>query len=181
MRALAFTGMPGSGKSEAVAVARAHGVPVVRMGDLVFEETRRQGLDLGRAGEVAHEARGRHGADVWARRTVERLSSPPFSEAPLVVVDGVRSLPELSFFREALGRSFVLVAVTAPDAVRHGRLEARGRSDAAEPAVARDERERGWGIEKAIARADVTIANDGPVDELRERIWALLSKELGPA
>ncbi|HIG99167.1 MAG TPA: AAA family ATPase, partial [Thermoplasmata archaeon] len=43
MKIIAFTGMPASGKSEAVQLAKDKGIPVIRMGDLVWEETQRQG------------------------------------------------------------------------------------------------------------------------------------------
>jgi dephospho-CoA kinase len=44
MKIIAFVGMPASGKSEASAVARSLNIPVVSMGDVVREETARQGL-----------------------------------------------------------------------------------------------------------------------------------------
>ena len=47
MKIIAFTGMPASGKSEAVQLAKDKGIPVIRMGDLVWEETRRQGQTTG--------------------------------------------------------------------------------------------------------------------------------------
>jgi dephospho-CoA kinase len=46
VRVVAFTGMPASGKSAAVAVAREQGFPVFRMGDLVIDEVKRRGLPL---------------------------------------------------------------------------------------------------------------------------------------
>ena len=75
MRVIGFTGMPGSGKSEAMEVAKARSIPVVRMGDMIWEEVERQGLprDAKHVGDVANAMRASHGKDVWARRTVERV------------------------------------------------------------------------------------------------------------
>ncbi|HEC81032.1 MAG TPA: hypothetical protein ENI42_01220, partial [Thermoplasmatales archaeon] len=38
MKTIAFTGMPGSGKTEAVKIAKELEIPVIRMGDCVWEE-----------------------------------------------------------------------------------------------------------------------------------------------
>ena len=38
MKIIAFTGMPFSGKSEAVQIARDLDIPVIRMGDMVWED-----------------------------------------------------------------------------------------------------------------------------------------------
>src|SRR5688572_2957844 len=75
VRVVGFTGMPGSGKSEAMEVAKARGHPVVRMGDLIWEEVDRQGLprDARHVGQVANGMRETHGKDVWAKRTAERV------------------------------------------------------------------------------------------------------------
>jgi len=72
MKIIAFTGMPASGKSEAVQLAKDKGIPVIRMGDMVWEETKRQGkpLDDKNVGDVAHSMREKNGMDIWAKRTV---------------------------------------------------------------------------------------------------------------
>ena len=75
VKAVGFTGMPGSGKSEAMAVAKELGYPVVRMGDLIWEEVDRQGLERisKNVGAVANGMRESHGPDIWALRTIERI------------------------------------------------------------------------------------------------------------
>ena len=45
MNVYGFVGLPGSGKSEAAAVARDLGIPVVTMGDVIRQECRDRGLD----------------------------------------------------------------------------------------------------------------------------------------
>ena len=46
MIVIAFAGMAGSGKGEAMKIAHEYDIPVVRMGDLVWEETKRKDLEL---------------------------------------------------------------------------------------------------------------------------------------
>ncbi len=76
---LAFTGMPASGKGEAVNVARnavpGQELPVVRMGDLIWERCQELGFELTpeNVGRVANEEREKQGKDVWAWGTVARI------------------------------------------------------------------------------------------------------------
>ena len=63
MKILAFTGMPCSGKTEAVKVAKEMDIPVIRMGDAVWREVKHQGLELNdkNVGDVANNMREKHG------------------------------------------------------------------------------------------------------------------------
>lgn len=172
--------MPGSGKSEAMSVARQMGLPVVRMGDLIWEEVDRQGLprDAEHVGRVADTMRKEHGDDVWALRTVARLRALA-ADAPLVLVDGVRSNHEVEVFRRELGDDFTLVAIHTDPDERYGRMTRRARDD--DPLQdaghkARDEREMGWGIARTIALADAMLVNDGPLEEFHQATRRLLER-----
>lgn len=180
MRVVGITGMPGSGKSEAVAVARERGHPVVRMGDLVWEEVERQGLprEAGVVGRVAHAMREQHGADVWALRTVARVREAS-DGAAIVLIDGIRSNHEVEVFRRELGHDFLLVAIHTDPDERHARLTRRARDD--DPAdhgahADRDQRELGWGIARTIALADEMVVNDDTLDTFRRRVARLLDQ-----
>jgi dephospho-CoA kinase/membrane-associated phospholipid phosphatase len=182
VRIIGFTGMPGSGKSEAMEVAKARGHPVVRMGDLIWEEVGRQGLprDAKHVGEVASSMRERHGKDVWSRRTVERVRQVLAGAAvSVVLIDGIRNFEEVDTFRKELGQQFVLVAIHTDPEHRFGRMIRRGRADdSPDVAVlrARDEREMGWGIARTIALADEMVVNDGSLEQFRARVAALLDR-----
>jgi dephospho-CoA kinase len=180
IKVVAFTGMPGAGKSEAVRVARELGAQVLRMGDAVWEEVRDRGLPLEASvvGRVASEMRESHGADVWARRTLEAVDRT----AELVVIDGLRTHMELGAFREVLGGDFVLVLVDCPEEVRFRRVTARARDDdtlSREAFLERDRRELGWGLGEVLEAADVVIDNSGSVEELHARVRALLVDRSG--
>ncbi len=180
MRVVAFTGMPGAGKSEAVAEAKRRGLPIVSMGDFVRQAVKSQGLpgtdeNLGR---IATQMRKEKGADYWAQRTCDNVLDDHQDEG-LVIIDGVRTLAEIEVFRRRLGTSFHLVAITVPDAVRAQRLIERQRSD--DPAdvrkmEARDKREIGWGILEAIASADTVLNNSPPLSEFRLHVSELFDK-----
>jgi dephospho-CoA kinase len=173
---VAFTGMPGSGKTAAVQVAVDRGLQVLRMGDAVWDEVKRRGLPLKAdvVGQVADEMRGTHGADVWARRTLKKVDP----DAKLVVIDGLRSLAELEVFKAALGDDFVLVHILCPTEVRMKRITGRGRQDdttTEEDFRARDERELSWGLAEVLEEAEVVISNTGTEQELRLNVAYLLS------
>ncbi|MEM4729714.1 MAG: AAA family ATPase [Thermoplasmata archaeon] len=177
MKVLLIAGMPGAGKSEAVKVAEEMGVPVVRMGDLVREEVVSRGFDLNRTNlaSVASAARKKLGADIWARRTLPRIP-----RAPLVVIDGCRSLEEANFFRRTLGRSIFIVGIHASPRSRWKRLRERARRDdpkTPEEFRERDRQELEWGLGDVIATADVMVVNEGRKGALRAQMRALL---LGP-
>ena len=179
MKVIAFTGMPASGKSEAVQLAKGKGIPVVRMGDLVWEETKRQGkpLDDKHVGAVADGMRKQYGMDVWARRTVERIQT--LKKAPMVVIDGVRNMEEIDYFKKVLGPEFLVVAVDAPDELRRKRAIARGRTDDSKnlkDLEDRDKREIRWGLQKVIADADIVIPNNGALDVFRKRVATVMQQ-----
>jgi dephospho-CoA kinase len=182
MKIIAFTGMPASGKSEAVQLAKDKKIPVVRMGDLVWEETKRQGkpLDDQHVGEVANDMRTKHGMDVWARRTVERIKT--LNSPAIVVIDGVRNMEEIEFFKKTLGSDFLVISVDAPDKIRRKRAVARGRVDDSKDLKdleERDRREIRWGLQKVIADADIVIPNSGTLNSFRNRVADVLQQLTG--
>jgi dephospho-CoA kinase len=176
MRVIAFTGMPGAGKSVAVEVAKKRNIPVLRMGDFIWEEVRRRGMpiDSGSVAEVAMQMRTDFGPGVWAEKTVDRLQSMRTEAA---AIDGVRSEAELEVFRHRLGADFTLVAIHASRPTRKARLLSRQRQDDVRDEgefLARDERELGWGLGRVIALADVMLVNEEAMPSLEEQVERLL-------
>ena len=180
MNIFGFTGMPWSGKSEAVKIAKGKGIPVYRMGDLVWKEVEQRNLALNaeNVGKVAQEMRKKYGNTVWAEKTVKEILKNP--QDSTIIIDGIRSIEEVQFFRSKLSDSFKVVAITAPDELRHKRAKKRNRIDDSlsdKDIQRRDERERGWGIEKVINEADIIIDNGFSLASFREKIHALFSNE----
>jgi len=179
MKIIAFTGMPASGKSEAVQLAKDKGIPVIRMGDMVWEETKRQGkpLDDKNVGDVAHSMREKNGMDIWAKRTVEKIHS--LKKSPLLVIDGVRNMDEIEYFKKELGRDFLVIAIDAPDELRRKRAISRGRTDDSQnlkDLEERDKREIHWGLQKVIANADIVIPNNGSLEDFKKQVLIVFKK-----
>lgn len=164
MKVICVTGMPAAGKEEFQKVAAQEGYVIVRMGDVVRDEARRRGIPItdGAVGGMAHAERQKHGVAVWAERTIPHVGSHR------VCIDGLRSPAELATFRKAFGHGLVVFAITASPETRWERVQRRQREDDArtwEEFIRRDERERGWGLEDVIASADVTIRNEGTLEQ----------------
>lgn len=183
MTVFGIVGLPGSGKSEAAAVARELDVPVVTMGDVIRGACRDRGLDPAtHHGEVAKALREENGPAAIAEASLPHIEDG-LETNEHVVVDGIRSDVEVERFQDAFGEVFLLVSVEAPFETRADRLDLRGRDasveEGGESLADRDKRERGFGMGEAMEMADVTIKNTGSLAAFQERIEALLTD--GPA
>lgn len=166
-------GMPGSGKSIVIEAARRLCLPVYSMGDVVREETlRRHGIitpDL--MVETSRKLREEQGEEIIAVKTYEKISEKDV----IVVIDGVRSLREIEYFKKA--GDVVIVAIHASPNTRYKRLLERKRPGDPvryEDFVKRDLTELGFGIGDVIALADYMIINEGSVDEALTRSLEIL-------
>lgn len=174
MRVIGTVGLAGSGKGEAATVARSLGIPVVTMGDVVREACRERGLDPAtHHGAIATALREEEGPGAVAERTLPRIRAA-LEENDTVLVDGIRSDIEVDRFEAAFGKDFVLVSVEAPRELRAERLSSRGRDaaegDGGESLRSRDERELGFGMGRAMDRADIVIENVDSLEVFHDRI-----------
>jgi len=184
MTVIGIVGLPGSGKSEAAAVAGSEGVPVVTMGDVIRAECRDRGLDPATYhGEVATALREENGPDAIAARSLP-LVEERLADNGTVLVDGIRSDVEVGRFREAFGDAFRLVEVDAPRSLRAERLDLRdrdaGADEGGESLAERDERELGFGMGEAMEMADLTVDNTGTLEEFHAAVRALLDDHSHP-
>lgn len=179
MRVIGTVGMPGSGKSEAAAVAEEFGVPVVIMGDVIRQACRDRGLDPAKHhGRIAQQLREERGPGAIAERSLPIIREH-LEDSDVVLVDGIRSDVEVEQFREAFDDAFTLVEVHAPYDLRRERIEGRGRPGDVdgESLESREERELEFGMGEAIEAADVTVENTGSLEEFHGRVTELLTGE----
>jgi dephospho-CoA kinase len=179
MRVIGTVGLPGSGKSEAAAVARRLDIPVVTMGDVIREVCRNRGHDPAEHhGTVAKSLREEEGPAAIAERSLPIIKTK-LELSETVLVDGLRSDIELDCFRDAFGDDFILVSIEAPFKSRVKRLDKRGRdeTDLDETALQkREERELGFGMGEAMDRADVVIENTESLSKFHETIQYFLTQ-----
>jgi dephospho-CoA kinase len=174
---IGLAGMPGSGKSIVVETAQEEGYTVVIMGDIVREETKKRGLELTpkNVGKVMLELRKTSGNGVIAEKCVPKILQ---SKTERVIVDGIRSLNEVSVFEKHFSR-FSLVGVHSSPETRFNRLNRRHRSD--DPSEwklfqERDMRELGVGLGNALAMAEYLITNENGKDSTKSKAKEILRR-----
>ena len=175
---IGFVGFPGSGKSEATAVAQAHGFVVVAMGDAVRSYMRERGIELSEknVGAIANELRARHGMDAIAQMCIPAVRALPSQK---VVIDGLRGVAEVDAYRREFNNNFKLIAIAASPEVRFERVKSRSRPDDAlsfQGFEEKDERELAWGLEEALSTADCHISNEGSLDELKFSVSKVIER-----
>ncbi len=180
MKIIAFVGLPLSGKSTAAEIAREMGIPVVVMGDVVREETKKRGLELTdeNVGKVASELRKKEGMDAIAKRIIPKIRELGKNHGA-VVVDGIRGIAEVERLKKEFGEDFILIAIECPLEIRFQRALKRKREDdvkTIEDLKKRDERELSWSMEEAIKIADFTIENTSTLEEFKEKVRTLLDR-----
>jgi dephospho-CoA kinase len=171
-----ITGMPGSGKSVISETARSLGLKVVVMGDIIREEAEARGIKKTPAslGELMLALRKEEGNEIVAKRCLSKVSGDK-----VAVIEGVRSLEELNYFRR--NASVVLLAVHASPNTRFQRLLRRGRPDDPKDLKTfeeRDMRELHVGIGSVIALADKVFINEGTMEELIKSVREFFEREI---
>ena len=172
-----LAGMPGSGKSIIVKVARECGYDVVVMGDVIREEAERRRLEPNpeNLGKIMLELRRSEGNVVVAKRCIPKIQKMAKSK---VIVDGIRSLSEVDEFKESFPK-FGFIAVHSSPETRFKRIYLRRRSDDPETweiFYERDMRELSVGLGDAIAMADWVIVNEGELEAVKEKVREILRR-----
>ena len=173
---IGLTGPNAAGKGEAAAALRALGFAYHSLSDAVREAALQRGRTTGRDDLIltGNELRREGGAGILAELTLPKLGERD-------LVDSIRNPAEVEVLRGVPG--FLLLGVTALPEVRFERARRRkGRGDAvaslrsfldkeaeentADPAAQQ--------LGATFALADRIIANDGSIEELHDKIVALL-------
>ena len=146
----------------------------VRMGDVVWDEVERRGLEVNseNAGRVANELREKEGMDAIAKRCIPRIKTQ-VEKGKKVIVDGIRGIREVKTLRKEFKDKFYLIAVEATPETRYERIRERKREDdteSFEEFKEKEKRELNWGLKEAIDSAGYKITNEGSLEELEEKI-----------
>lgn len=175
-KVIAISGMPGAGKGVAAEAAKQLGLTVLALGDVIREETERRGLEPTptNVGNVMLQLRVDEGPAAVAKRLLPKVEAV---HSPTVVVEGIRSIHELTELRSRF--DVVTVGIHASPQTRFQRLLARGRSDDPKTWVVfqeRDLRELDVGLGQVIALADDIVVNESGILELQNYFKKVISK-----
>jgi dephospho-CoA kinase len=173
MKILIIVGMPAAGKNIARIYAEERGLPYFATGDLVREEVGRRGIERTpeNMARLSTELRGEDGMGVTRLALISAMKTG----APVVMLEGMRSWPEVELIRK--NAPSVVVAFVAPLPLRRERIISRGRSDDSVTAFEeRDGREISYGTATPIALADEYILNTGTLEEALETMNAIVRK-----
>ena len=178
IRLIAFVGMPGAGKTEAVDYLVKKGWPNIYFGGIMYDEMAKAGIEVTAESQqiFREQLREREGKDFIAKRAVERINNLLEAGQRNIVLDGVYSWSEYKMLKSELHKALEVIAIVAPRRVRHRRLANRPeRPFTADEAMKRDYTEI-ENIEKGgpIAIADHYIINDETLDVLHEKIDSIM-------
>ena len=175
MIAIGAVGFNGSGKDALIEyLHETHGLPMLSMGDLVRAMAAERGIRPTRSNlhEISHQAIKQYGAEVFARRLIARIQERSWDA---VGITGIRTPADARAFREHFGQDFLLVHVRVGDP--HTRFErVRRRDEARDPGsyarfLQQDQEEKEmFHIEETIQQADITIDNDGTLQDFHRTI-----------
>ena len=169
--------MPGAGKSMVADAFRNAGHPLIIMGDVIREETRKRGLEANpeNTKKVMLDLRETHGPGAVATYCVDGLCN---QDSDIVVIEGCRSIAEIDVFDDYADEVVTICVHTSPK-IRFSRLQERNREDAPstwEVFRERDIRELSVGLGAVIALSDVMLINEGSLEEIQNSSQELVAK-----
>ena len=175
---IAFVGLAGAGKSEAVEYMTSKGFPKVYFGGVVLDAMTEAGLEHTQANEkpFREELRAREGKDFVVKRIISQIHDLVAAGQRRIVADGLYTWTEHKALKHEFSNNLIVVAIVAPRHLRHHRLTKRP----IRPLTIEEANERDWAeienLEKGgpIAIADNFIANDGSLEDLH----TVIDKEL---
>ena len=170
MKVMGISGMPGSGKSIISDIAAERGAIIVSMGDIIREEAKKRGES---SKETAKNLRKEFGEYIVSELTIKKIKKIQEEGVEnTIVVEGIRSLPEVEMFRENFD-NFIILSIFANPALRFERLKIRQREDDSDDYNVfkeRDYTELKFGIGSVISLSDKLIINESDMESCIEEI-----------
>jgi dephospho-CoA kinase len=177
MKLIIVTGMPGAGKSGFASAFHNAGIPIIVMGDVIREETKKRGLDPNpeNTKNVMLELREKDGPGAVASFCVDELKG---LTTDAVVIDGCKSIAEIDVFDDYADEVVIVCVHTSPRE-RYTRLRERNRDDAPpswDIFRERDIREISVGVGGVIALSDIMVINNDTLKEFQHQSAELVKR-----
>lgn len=161
---ICITGEPGAGKSSISTIARELGIGVISMGDIVRKYVKKKYgyLNSNLIIREAKRLREVYGESAIAMLTVKRIKESNLTKEEVLVIDGIRSIEELIYFKKNICQKTLLIYVLADLRTRYRRILKRARADDTsklEKFLIREQIEKEFGLVKLLSEADYFIVN----------------------
>lgn len=178
---IGVTGMPGSGKSEFARFAEEQGYQTVVMGDVVRAKVVEEGFEPTPEMSRKYMIKLREdlGETAVAHLTCVAIEKLKQQGIHKIIIDGIRSQAEVTYFKNQLNNDFLIVAIHVDPRLRYDRLQLRGRKDAPQTEKdfrLRDEDELKLGLGETIAFSNYVIPNNNALKSFREQSLSLLEE-----
>ena len=175
MKLIGITGTNGAGKGEVAAYFKKQGYTYFSLSDIIREKLHKNGKEMTRDNliKMGNDLREKYGADILARLVLNKVNNK-------AVIDSIRNPKEIQYLRKQ--KTFILLAVDAPVALRYKRVEKRGRNESAsslqefikkeaEEITSHEKRQQ---LQNCMKMADYTIFNDSTIEELHKKLERFL-------
>jgi dephospho-CoA kinase len=166
-----------SGKDTVAEILQELGFKHISFSDMIRQEiTRReQEITRDRLIEVGNDMRERWGADILAKKALEKVEDGDY------VFTSIRNPSEVKLLKKR--RDFTLIKVTAPDKIRLKRIVERNRENDPKTMEELHEKEakenskdpKAQQLNTVISMATHELVNDSTIDELKEKVKDLLT------
>jgi dephospho-CoA kinase len=178
-RILAFVGLTGSGKSEAVHYVTEKGYPKVYFGGVILGAMKDEGIEWTETNEkeFREQIREREGKDFVVKRIIDEIHRLIAAGQHYIVADGLYTWTEYKALKHEFPGELTVVAVVAPKHLRHHRLTLRP----VRPLTVEEASQRDWAeienLEKGgpIAIADYFVHNHKDINYLEQQLDAILT------
>jgi len=174
-RLIGLTGTNGAGKGMVAAYLVKKGYSYFSLSDLIRDELRKKGEEINRNNliKMGNKLREKLGVDILARLVMENIKRK-------AVIDSIRNPKEVEYFRKQ--KNFLLLAIDAPVKIRYKRAKKRGREESAsnlqefikKESEEMTNQEKGQQLHSCMNMADITIINDGTLEDLYQKLEALI-------
>jgi dephospho-CoA kinase len=174
-RLIGLTGTNGSGKSEVASFFVKRGYAYFSLSDMIRDELRNRGQEITRNNliRMGNTMREEASPDILARKIMEKVKGK-------AVIDSIRNPKEVEHLREKEG--FILLAIDAPPEIRYQRVKQRGREESVltlqefidKEAEEMSTEEKSQQLQVCMKMADLTIQNNGTLQELYKKLEKLL-------
>lgn len=174
---LAVVGPMAAGKGTVIEILKKKGFESSSTSDRIREEIRRRGMEVNRDSLtlVANDLRTTFGNEILAKRTIEFVDASPSN---YFVIDSIRNPNEIAFFKEKYDMK--IIAVTADQHLRFKRFSERTTNsepmsfdrfkEIDDKELYGSQGEHSQRVSDCMKLADVTLENDGSVENLENKI-----------